>query len=143
MLDVLKGSLQESDLVPAKVTELSATLIKGTLTSPCDCTLVRQVVADGQYAGKGDVVFELVPHDAQAGIEARFPYKKFTAVQPGTPVSFRVAGEDQWLPGHIVSSTLLDETGLSSDLRVHIQPDAPLTGTHTGRVAQVDVRRWF
>ncbi|GHT85742.1 mannuronan synthase [Betaproteobacteria bacterium] len=143
VLDLLKGSLQESDLAPARVTELSTTQIKGTLTSPCDCGLVRQVVADGQYAGKGDVVFELAPRDAQAGIEARFPYKKFTAVQPGTAVNFRVAGEDQWLPGHIVSNSLMDEKGLSSELRVHIRPDAPLTGAHAGRVVQVDVRRWF
>jgi alginate biosynthesis protein Alg44 len=143
MLEVLKGSLQDSNLVPARVAELASTQIKGTLTSPCDCTLARQVVADGQYVGKGGVVFELVPDNSQIGIEARFPYQKINAVQPGTSVSFRVAGVEQWLPGHIVSNTLMDEDALSSDLRVRIQPDAPLTGAQAGRAVQVDVRRWF
>ncbi|NWN64622.1 PilZ domain-containing protein, partial [Pseudomonas allii] len=61
MLDVLKGHLDEDQLQPAKVEELFGKQMTGTLTSPCDCVVAQQLVADGQYASKGDVIFQLVP----------------------------------------------------------------------------------
>ena len=57
--------------------------MKGTLTSPCDCRVVQQLVADGQYANKGQVIFTLAPRDSVASIEARFP--------TATPPSWRRA----------------------------------------------------
>ncbi len=61
MLDVLKGHLDDNQLQPAKVEELFGKQMTGTLTSPCDCIVTQQLVADGQYASKGDVIFQLVP----------------------------------------------------------------------------------
>ena len=55
MLDVLKGHLDEDQLQPAKVEELFGKQMTGTLTSPCDCVVAQQMVADGQYANK-DIV---------------------------------------------------------------------------------------
>ena len=40
----------------------------GTLTSPCDCIVAQQRVADGQYANKGDVIFQLVPRNSEANV---------------------------------------------------------------------------
>ena len=137
MLDVLKGHLAEDQLAPAKVEELFGKQMTGTLTSPCDCVVAQQLVADGQYASKGDVIFQLVPRGSQANVEARFTYRQFADVRPGTPVSFQVADEEQIRTGTIVSSTSLNSADLSSDIRVQIKPDAPLDSTYAGRPVEV------
>ncbi|UVE16851.1 alginate biosynthesis protein Alg44 [Pseudomonas sp. LS44] len=141
MLEMLKGHLQDSDLQPAKLEELFDKQMKGTLTSPCDCTLIRQVVADGQYASKGDVIFQLATRGSQATIEARFPYAKFNDIQPGTRVSFVVAGDGQSRDGKIVSSSLNDNAALSTDVRVQIKPDQPLDNALAGRPVEVSASR--
>ncbi|MGH8466660.1 MAG: PilZ domain-containing protein, partial [Pseudomonas sp.] len=61
MLDMLKGHLDDQQLEPAKVEELFGKQLSGTLTSPCDCVVARQLVDDGQYASKGQVIFQLIP----------------------------------------------------------------------------------
>jgi len=141
MLDVLKGHLDENQLQPAKVEELFGKQMTGTLTSPCDCTVAQQLVADGQYASKGDVIFQLVPKGSQATVEARFSYRQFGDVRPGTPVNFQIAGEDDVRTGTIVSSTSLNSSDLSSDIRVQIKPDAPLSSAFAGRPVEVSSDR--
>lgn len=138
MLDVLKGHLEEDQLQPAKVEELFGKQMTGTLTSPCDCTVSQQLVADGQYASKGDVIFQLVPRNSEANVEARFSYRQFSDVRPGTQVSFQIAGEDKSRTGKIVSSTSLKSADLSSDIRVLIQPDEPLDSKFAGRPVEVN-----
>ncbi len=141
MLDVLKGHLDEDQLQPAKVEELFGKQMTGTLTSPCDCTVAQQLVANGQYASKGDVIFQLVPRNSEANVEARFSYRQFRDVRPGTPVSFQIAGEDKSRTGKIVSSTSLKSADLSSDIRVLIQPDEALDSSLAGRPVEVNSDR--
>ncbi|NBF02282.1 HlyD family efflux transporter periplasmic adaptor subunit [Pseudomonas sp. Fl5BN2] len=141
MLDVLKGHLDENQLQPAKVEELFGKQMTGTLTAPCDCTVAQQRVADGQYASKGDVIFQLVPRNSLANVEARFSYRQFGDVRPGTKVNFQIAGEDQVRSGTIVSSTSLNGNDLSSDIRVQIKPDAPLSSAFAGRPVEVSSDR--
>ncbi|RON19832.1 hemolysin D [Pseudomonas brassicacearum] len=141
MLDVLKGHLDEDQLQPAKVEELFGKQMTGTLTSPCDCTVAQQLVANGQYASKGDVIFQLVPRNSEANVEARFSYRQFRDVRPGTAVSFQIAGEDKTRTGKIVSSTSLKSADLSSDIRVLIQPDEALDSSLAGRPVEVNSDR--
>ena len=141
MLDVLKGHLEEDQLQPAKVEELFGKQMTGTLTSPCDCTVSQQLVADGQYASKGDVIFQLVPRNSEANVEARFSYRQFSDVRPGTQVSFQIAGEDKTRTGKIVSSTSLKSADLSSDIRVQIKPDESLDSSLAGRPVEVNSDR--
>ena len=141
MLDVLKGHLDEDQLQPAKVEELFGKQMTGTLTSPCDCIVAQQMVADGQYASKGDVIFQLVPRNSQANVEARFSYRQFADVRPGTAVSFQVAGDDSVRSGKIVSSTSLNSADLSSDIRVQIKPDEALDSALAGRPVEVNSDR--
>jgi alginate biosynthesis protein Alg44 len=140
MLEMLKGHLSEEQLNPANVEKLFTKQMKGTLTSPCDCKVVAQRVANGQFASKGEVIFELLPRDAAATVEARFRYHDFAKVQPGTQVSFSVPGEEQPRYGRIVSSTLQAE-GLSSDIRVIIQPEQPLDSSLAGQPVEVLIDR--
>ncbi|KAF0863017.1 alginate biosynthesis protein Alg44 [Pseudomonas sp. LD120] len=141
MLDLLKGHLDDNQLQPAKVEELFGKQMTGTLTSPCDCTVALQLVADGQYASKGDVIFQLVPRGSSAKVEARFSYRQLSDVRPGTRVNLQIAGEDELRTGTIVSSTSLNSDDLSSDIRVQIKPDLPLSSAFAGRPVDVSSDR--
>jgi alginate biosynthesis protein Alg44 len=136
MLDVLKNSLPEGQMTPDNIERLFSKTLQGTLTSPCDCRVVAQLVGDGQPAGKGAPVFELLPLQGQATIEARFPYKTFAKVQPGAEVRVQVAGESTSRTGRI-STVSLQQGGLASDLRVSVLTDDPLTTDMAGRPAEV------
>ncbi|AOE86350.1 alginate biosynthesis protein Alg44 [Pseudomonas sp. TCU-HL1] len=138
MLDVLKNSLPEGQMTPDNIERLFSKTLQGTLTSPCDCRVVAQLVGDGQPAGKGAPVFELLPLQGQVTIEARFPYRTFAKVQPGAEVSVQVAGESVPRIGHI-SSVSLQQGGLASDLRVSILTREPLATEMAGRPAEVTI----
>jgi alginate biosynthesis protein Alg44 len=143
MMDMFKGQLADSQIKPERLEALLGRQMSGTVSSPCDCTLLRQLVADGQFAGKGDVIFQFAQRGSQASIEAEFPYAKFRAVAPGNRVSFMVAGENQERGGSIVSSNLNSATAnaLSTDIRVQIKPDEPLDNALAGRPVEVSVTR--
>ncbi len=140
MLEMLKGHLTDEQLNPANVEELFGKQMKGTLTSPCNCKIARQLVADGQFASKGDVIFELVPQDSYATITASFPYRNLAQAKPGSRVSFWVGDEDQARHGQVISTSLHDG-GLSADIRAVIQPDQPLPSTYAGQPVEVTIDR--
>ncbi|WP_263141256.1 PilZ domain-containing protein [Pseudomonas sp. RIT-PI-AD] len=138
MLEMLKGHLTEEQLDPDNIEQLFGRQMKGTLTSPCTCKVTQQLVADGQFASKGAAIFELVPQDVQATIDARFPYSDFSQTTPGTRVSFQIAGEAEPRFGKILSSSL-QNGGLSSDIRVVIQPETALNGSLAGQPVEVRI----
>ncbi|HSC84053.1 MAG TPA: alginate biosynthesis protein Alg44 [Pseudomonas sp.] len=140
MLEMLKGHLTDEQLSPANVEELFGKQMKGTLTSPCNCKIARQLVADGQFASKGEVIFELVPQDSYATITASFPYRNLAQAKPGSRVSFWVGDEDHPRHGQVLSTSLHDG-GLSADIRAVIQPDQPLPSTFAGQPVEVTIDR--
>lgn len=141
MLDMLKGNLEDAQLEPAKIEELFGKQLSGTLTSPCDCVVARQLVDNGQYAAKGQPIFQLIPRTTNPMIEARFTYRQFDEVKPGTRVNFQVAGEDEVRTGQIVSSASLNSEDLAADIRVQIKPDSALPAELAGRPASVNSDR--
>ena len=141
MLDMLKGNLEDAQLEPAKIEELFGKQLSGTLTSPCDCVVARQLVDNGQYAAKGQPIFQLIPRTTNPMVEARFTYRQFDEVKPGTRVNFQVAGEDEVRTGQIVSSASLNSDDLASDIRVQIKPDSGLPAELAGRPAAVNSDR--
>jgi mannuronan synthase len=140
MLEMLKGHLTEEQLTPANVETLFGKQLQGTLTSPCNCKVARQLVADGQFASKGQPIFELVPQDTRASITASFPYRDLARVTPGTRASFQLANEQSPRYGTIVSSSL-HEGGLSSDIRVIIEPEQTLPSTLASQPVEVTLDR--
>ncbi|MHC8354502.1 PilZ domain-containing protein [Pseudomonas sp. LB3P81] len=138
LLDVMKGNLPPGQATPENLERLFSRTLQGSLTSPCDCRVVSQLVPDGQVVGKGTSVYELMPIDGVATIEARFPYKNFAKIQPGTSVSFQLIGEEQPRTGKI-AAVALDNGGLASDLRVTIEPDSPLQTDLAGRPVAVSI----
>lgn len=147
MLEMLKGQLTDDQLSPENIEQLFSKQMKGTLTSPCNCKIARQLVADGQFASKGQIIFEMVPQDSKATVLASFPYSKFAEARPGTRIKFSVAGDDAMRSGKIVSTTL-HNGGLSSDIRAIIEPDLTLPSTLAGQPVEVEIDRgpsrdWF
>lgn len=138
MLDVLKSSLPAEQMTPENIERLFSKTLQGTLTSPCDCRVVAQYVGDGQSASKGVPVFELVPLKGEATIDARFPYKAFSKVQPGIRVLVQVSGESAPRNGQI-STVSLQQGSLASDLRVSIITDEPLSPEVAGRPVEVTI----
>ncbi|AHC84452.1 MULTISPECIES: alginate biosynthesis protein Alg44 [Pseudomonas] len=141
MLDMLKGNLEDAQLEPAKIEELFGKQLSGTLTSPCDCVVARQLVDNGQYAAKGQPIFQLIPRTTNPMVDARFTYRQFDEVKPGTRVNFQVAGEDEVRTGQIVSSASLNSEDLAADIRVQIKPDSALPAELAGRPASVNSDR--
>lgn len=138
LLDLLKGNLTEEQLNPSNIEKLFGHQMKGTLTSPCDCRVVDQRVANGQFANKGDVIFTLTPRDSTATVEARFPYRNAAELSPGTLVNFQVAGDSEVRGGRIVRTAPVDGD-LASEIRVQIQPDQPLDSQLAGRPTEVSI----
>lgn len=138
LLDLLKGNLTEEQLNPSNIEKLFGHQMKGTLTSPCDCRVVEQRVANGQFANKGDVIFTLTPRDSTATIEARFPYRNAAELSPGTHVNFQVAGDSEVRGGRIQRTAPVDGD-LSSEIRVQITPDQPLDSQMAGRPTEVSI----
>ncbi|MCY1272764.1 Mannuronan synthase [compost metagenome] len=138
LLDLLKGNLNDDQLNPGNIEKLFGRTLKGTLTSPCDCRVVEQRVADGQFANKGEVIFTLAPRDSTAAIEARFPYRESADLAPGTAVNFQVAGDSEVRSGRIIRTAPVDGD-LASEVRVQIQPDQPLDSQFAGRPAEVSI----
>ena len=85
--------------------------------------------------------FQLVPRTSNPTIDARFSYRQFDDVKPGTRVNFQIAGEDEQRTGRIVASSNLNSDDLSSDIRVQIKPDGPLPSQLVGLPASVNVNR--
>nr|MBO2510302.1 hypothetical protein [Gammaproteobacteria bacterium] len=94
--------------------------------------IARQLVDDGQYASKGQPIFQLVPRISNPMIEARFSYRQFDEVKPGTRVNFQIAGEDEVRTGQIVGSSSLNSEDLAADIRVQIKPDGALPAELAG-----------
>lgn len=138
LLDLLKGNLTEEQLNPSNIEKLFGHQMKGTLTSPCDCRVVEQRVANGQFANKGDVIFTLTPRDSTATVEARFPYRNAAELSPGTHVNFQVAGDSEVRGGRILRTAPVDGD-LSSEIRVQITPDQPLDSQLAGRPTEVSI----
>ncbi|MGH8434254.1 MAG: PilZ domain-containing protein [Pseudomonas sp.] len=138
MLDVLKNNLPAEQMTPENIERLFSKTLQGTLTSPCDCRVVAQFVGDGQPASKGVPVFELMPLNGEATIEARFPYKTFSKVQPGAEVRVQISGESTPRSGKI-SAVSLQQGDLASDIRVSILTDEPLTTQMARRPVEVTI----
>jgi alginate biosynthesis protein Alg44 len=106
------------------------------VSMPREGTL-QSLVSIGAVVSKGTAVFTLTPLDSVASVEARFPYRAFDELQPGTEVTFLVGGEHTPRSGTI-SSMVLQDGGLASDIRVIITPTEPLDIALSKR--PVDVR---
>ncbi|HET8883783.1 MAG TPA: PilZ domain-containing protein [Solimonas sp.] len=121
MLDVVQTDIGSLHLSPEQLSQLMGDQLKGTLTSPCDCKVQTQFAADGQYANRGQPLFELVPADAKPYVLARFRFDNIDDLPIGKTVAFTISGEGGERYGKVKDVRLLSaagsEAGANSDAR--------------------------
>jgi len=137
MLDVLKGHLDANALQGEQIERLIGTTLKGTITSPCDCTVVKQVIADDQTANKGDVAFILVPTGEKAHISARFSYNNLDKLQPGGNVVLSITGDSQQQKGTI--RTVMVDPKNPQEIIVTIDTESKLDASFAQRPVHVSI----
>ena len=138
MLEVLKGHLSAESLQNEQIERLVSSSLKGTVTSPCDCRVAQQLIADGQIATKGANLFVLVPlADQHPLIKARFNYNAFSKLQPEGSVTLTIAGDRLQKTGKIKTVAINPEH--EDEIIVEIEPDSAINAAFTHRPVQVSI----
>ena len=129
--------------------------LKGTLSSPCDCTVHEQFALDSQFINRNQPLLDLLPDDAKPYVLARFHFDDISSLPVGRNVGFRISGDSSDRRGTIRQVRLLPNPGsvadgvASTDLRglnspstisdviVEIEPSEPLDRQQIDRPADV------
>lgn len=155
MLDVVQTDIGALHLSPEQLSQLMGDQLKGTLSSPCDCRVQQSFAVDGQYANRGQPLFELVPSDAKPYVLARFRFDNIDDLPIGKTVAFTISGEGSERYGKVKNVQLLSaagaaETGSSdarglnnqgtvADVIVTIEPEKPLDPQLINRPVDVEL----
>lgn len=147
MLDVVQNDPGSLHLSPQQLSDLMGETLKGTLSSPCDCTVQQTYALDSQFINRNQPLMTLLPDNAKPYVLARFHFDTIDDLRVGRTVSFHVSGESGDRYGRIAQVRLLptsvsaDERGASSDMRgldspgtvsdvlAQIEPNKPLQRT--------------
>lgn len=142
VLDLVRGQSLAANLSSEQLNKMMSQTVKGTITSPCDCRVQAQFVANDQYAGRGEPLFELVPRELKNPyVMAKFRFDQMDKVAPGTDVRFRVTGDKQERSGRIAQLRVPNnsENIVGGDVIAMIEPTEPLPSDLVNRPAAVDV----
>jgi mannuronan synthase len=138
VLDLVRNQALGGNITPEQLQKLMKVTIKGTITSPCDCKVQTQYVANGQYVTHNQPLFELMPREFTPYLVARFRNDQLSDLAQGVNVSFRVSGESQTRSGKIVNVRAHGEgDSVDTDVMVMIQPEEALPADLLSRPAEV------
>ena len=138
VLDLVRSQALGSNLTPENLQKLMKVTVKGTITSPCDCKVQSQFVANGQYVAREQPLFELMPRDFEPYVVARFRNDQLTDLAQGDRVSFRVSGDPEQRVGRIVQVRAHGEGDtVDTDVMVVVQPEDPLPAELLSRPVEV------
>ncbi len=141
MSDLIDTQALAQRVDPGQLAKIVGLPIKGTVTSPCDCRVLTQYVADQQYVGKGQMLFDLVAQDLEPHVLARFLHDDIDKITPGTGVKFRINGDADERHGHIERVRSLgrgDE--VESEVIAEVKPDEPISPHLIGRPVSLSTR---
>jgi alginate biosynthesis protein Alg44 len=142
VLDLVRGQSLAANLSPEQLNKMMSQVVKGTITSPCDCRVQAEFVANAQYAGRGQPLFELVPRELKNPyVMARFRFDQMDKVAPGTTVRFHVTGDKQERSGKISQLRVPNQADntVGGDVIAMIEPSEPLPPDLVNRPTAVDV----
>lgn len=142
VLDLVRGQSLAANLSTDQLNKMMSQVVKGTITSPCDCRVQVQFVANAQYAGRGQPLFELVPRELKNPyVMARFRFDQMEKVAPGTAVRFHVTGDKQERSGKISQLRVPNQSDntVGGDVIAMIEPTEPLPPDLVNRPTAVDV----
>ena len=142
VLDLVRGQSLAANLSSDQLNKMMSQVVKGTITSPCDCRVQVQFVANAQYAGRGQPLFELVPRELKDPyVMARFRFDQMEKIAPGTAVRFHVTGDKQERSGKIAQLRVPNQADntVGGDVIAMIEPSEPLPPDLVNRPTAVDV----
>ena len=157
MLDVVQNDPGVLHLTPQQISDLMGETLKGTLSSPCDCSVHGQYALDSQFVNRNQPLMELLPDDAKPYVLARFHFDSIQDLAVGRNVTFRVSGDAsdhygkvrqlRMLPGPASTTDLgaatdlrgLNTPGPVSDVVAEIEPAEPLDHALIERPVDVSV----
>jgi len=142
VLDLVRGQSLAANLSSDQLNKMMSQVVKGTITSPCDCRVQVQFVANAQYAGRGQPLFELVPRELKDPyVMARFRFDQMEKVAPGTTVRFHVTGDRQERSGRIAQLRVPNQADntVGGDVIAMIEPSEPLPPDLVNRPTAVNV----
>lgn len=153
LLDVVEGVPGSFKLTPDQLSELVGQQLRGSLASPCDCTVKKLFVTSGQYVLRNQSVLELMPEGTVPYVLARFHYEQMQQIPVGRKVSMRVNGAPKMVSGtiadlRILPAATIDANGLNdlnglntnaaiTDVIAVIKPTEPLDNSHLDEPVQV------
>jgi mannuronan synthase len=157
MLDVVQNDPGVLHLTPQQISDLMGETLKGTLSSPCDCSVHGQYALDSQFVNRNQPLMELLPDDAKPYVLARFHFDAIKDLAVGRGVTFRISGDAadhygkvrqlRMLPGPASTTDLgaatdlrgLNTPGPVSDVVAEIEPAEPLDHALIERPVDVSV----
>jgi len=157
MLDVVQNDPGVLHLTPQQISDLMGETLKGTLSSPCDCTVHGQYALDSQFVNRNQPLMELLPDDVKPYVLARFHFDSIKDLAVGRSVSYRISGDAdehygkvrglRMLPGPASTTDLgaatdlrgLNTPGPVSDVIAEIDPADPIDRTLIERPVDVSV----
>ena len=157
MLDVVQNDPGVLHLTPQQISLLMGETLKGTLSSPCDCTVHDQYALDSQFVNRNQPLMELLPDDAKPYVLARFHFDSIEDLAVGSGVAFHISGEPadrygtvrrlRMLPGPASTTDLgaatdlrgLNTPGPVSDVVAEIEPNQPIDPALIERPVDVSV----
>lgn len=142
VLDLVRGQSLAANLSSDQLNKMMSQVVKGTITSPCDCRVQVQFVANAQYAGRGQPLFELVPRELKDPyVMARFRFDQMDKIAPGTAVRFHITGDNQERSGKIAQLRVPNtaDNTIGGDVIAMIEPSEPLPPDLVNRPTAVDV----
>jgi mannuronan synthase len=138
VLDLVRNQALGTNMTPEQLQKLMKVTVKGTITSPCECKVQTQYVANGQYVTREQPLFELMPRDFEPYLVARFRNDQLTDIAQGDRVSFRVSGEAKDRSGKITQVRAHGQGDtVDTDVMVTVKPDEPLPAELLSRPAEV------
>lgn len=138
VLDLVRNQALGANMSAEQLQKLMKVTVKGTITSPCDCKVQTQFVANGQYVAREQPLFELMPRDFEPYVVARFRNDQLTHIAQGDRVSFRVSGDPQARVGKITQVRAHGQGDtVDTDVMVTIAPEEPLPAELLSRPAEV------
>jgi alginate biosynthesis protein Alg44 len=142
VLDLVRGQSLAANISSEQLNKMMSQVVKGTITSPCDCRVQVQFVANAQYASRGQPLFELVPREIKDPyVMARFRFDQMEKVAPGTVVRFHVTGDNQERSGKVAQLRVPNQSDntVGGDVIAMIEPTEPLPPDLVNRPAAVNV----
>lgn len=159
LLEVVEGVSGTFKLTPEQLGELVGEQLKGSVASPCDCTVQKLFITDGQYVLRNQSVLELVPVGATPYVLARFHYDQMKHLPIGREISMRINGAAKAVTGtisdlRILPAQTIDANGLNdlnglntnaaiTDVIAVIQPKEPIEISHIDEPVEVLIDPFF